>query len=151
MSLWSGVKQYPCIIILKEDMSTNKLYELWWRYPYRRLLQKQLVTLAIRPGDRRLPNPKGTREGDIINLRILLKPGDEEPNLCRLPKLDNFLTSAKISKITVKKWSEVADKDLLGASPDCLTKEGAWYNLGLIYNKEIADNDLVSLIRFEYI
>lgn len=127
----------------------KEMYELWWRFPYKKDLQEKKVTLAIRPGDRRCPNPKGVCEGEKIRNRVLAQPGNEQENI--LPIFDSYSNYAIIRKITVMPWSKLRDSDLAGASPDCRTKEAVWYNLGLTYNREMTNNDLVSLLQFEYV
>jgi hypothetical protein len=127
----------------------NDMYELWWRFPYKNDLRERKVTLAIRPGDRRRPKSKGVSEGETIRNRVLAKPGNEDKG--ELPIFDSYSNYAKVCKIKVLPWSELCDADLKGATLDCLTKDAVWHNLGLTYNREMTNNDLVSLIEFEYV
>jgi len=125
------------------------MYELWFRETYKTLIQIRRVRLALRPGDRRYPQPKGVKEGDLAKIKILKRPGIEEQNIP--PLFDDFETIVRIRKIAVKKLGELNNEELKTCSPDCQTKEVAKYHLGLIYNREFNDDDLISVIHFDYI
>jgi hypothetical protein len=53
-------------------------YELWFRLVYEDLILSKTMTAAVRPGDRREPNPKGTKVGEEVLIRILKKSGIPE-------------------------------------------------------------------------
>lgn len=119
--------------------------ELWFRAPYKRLLQKGLVTTTLRAGDRRKPEPKGYKVGEIIRLKIILNPGESNP------RFDPWQTTIKILELRVKKIGELGKAELLGSPPDAKTKEAVKYNLGVFYNKEFTNKDVVTVIKFKYI
>ncbi len=121
-------------------------YELWFRKPYLPLLEQQAMTTAIRPGNRKRPNPKGTSVGEDIKLRLL----DEAGNESSLPRFNSFTANARITSIDVKTLEEITDEDLVGTSPDASRKELLPYHLGLIYNRALSKKELVSVIKFSY-
>ena len=79
----------------------------------------------------------------------LLKPGDEAKGL--MPLFDDFEATVKIKKIIIKELKEITTKDLKNCAPDCQTPELAKYHLALIYNQEFEDNDIISIVHFEYL
>lgn len=125
------------------------MYELWFRETYKTLIQNRQIRLALRPGDRRYPQPKGAKVGDLAMIKILKRPGIEEQNI--QPIFDNFETTVRIKEIVVKPIGELDNDELKACSPDCQTKEVAKYHLGLIYNREFTDDDIVSIVYFDYI
>lgn len=129
--------------------NTTKLFELWFRAAFKSALQRGEITTAIRPGDRRYPSPKGTRAGELVRIRILSKPGDEQKGT--MPEFDSFESLARIKRIEVKRLGELKKSELEKCLPNCQDKEKARHELGLIYNKEFNDNDIVSIIYFNYI
>jgi len=52
--------------------------------------------------------------------------------------------------IKVKKWKDVTDSDLFYESPDCRTKEGLRCVMFHINGKILEDDDVVTLITWEY-
>lgn len=129
--------------------NTNDLYELWFRLAYKKLIANKKMTAAIRPGVRKCPAPKCTNEYDNAKIKILLKPGDEAKGL--LPIFDDFETEVMIKKIVVKPLKDIASDDLKDCSPDCRTLELAKLHLSLIYNQEFNEEDIISIVHFEYI
>lgn len=130
-------------------MQREKLYELWFRAPYKNLIRDKKLTLALRPGDRSYPNPKGVREGEIARVRIITKPGDEARGI--QPEFDSFETPIRIKEVAVKRLGELETNELIGYLPGCQDRERARHELGLIYNREFKDDEIVSILRFEYI
>lgn len=124
-------------------------YELWFRLAYKQLIVNEKMTAAIRPGVRKCPAPKCTNEDDIAKIKILLKPGDEAKGL--MPLFDDFEATVKIKKIIIKELKDITAKDLKSCSPDCQTPELAKYHLSLIYNQEFENNDIISIVHFEYL
>ncbi len=127
----------------------KKFFELWFRVVYKQLIKNKKLTAALRPGNRISPHPKGTKVGEKVTLRIVLKPGDDETRQSAI--LDNkFKKNAQITALTVKPLGQLTKKDFLGMSPDCQSLEDAKYHLGLIYNKIFSNKDLVTIIRWKY-
>lgn len=128
---------------------SRKVYELWFRRVFGPLVEAKTLTLAIRPGDRRRPNGKGTEVGERIRVRILEYPGHEKLGI--EPIFEDIIADAVITAITVKPIGEINEEDLVGAAPNCQTRQGVYYDLGLIYNQVFTEDDVVSLVRFRYI
>jgi hypothetical protein len=128
----------------------ESLYELWFRLIYKQLLIARGFTACLRPDDRRLPNSKGTKVGDMAVVRILLKPGSDELGIQPL-KDEGFSVRVRITNIVVKKFGELTGVDLRDCSPDCRSKEQARYHLGLIYDRVFSDDDIISIVHFVYV
>lgn len=130
------------------ERAESSIYELWFRYVYKTLIKDKAIHVALRPNDRRYPMPKGTRAGELAVIKIIKTPGDEESGI--KPVFSEFEQKIKITKIVVKKLGDLKQKELRTCSPDCRDKKMAKYHLGLIYNREFGNDDLVSLVYFDY-
>lgn len=124
-------------------------YELWFRVAYLRPIVSGTLTAAVRPGDRRLPCPKGTREGAIALVRIIEVPGD--PEECVDPIFLDLHRKVRIDKILVKEIRQLTDEDLVGCAPDSRSAEGVPFHLGLIYNREFEPSETVTVLQFTYL
>lgn len=127
----------------------NETYELWFRLAYKKLIEAKKLKVALRPGVRKCPAPKCTNENEEAIIKIIVTPGNEEKKI--LPVFDDFQTSVLIKKITIKKIKDLTENDLKDCSTDCRSQELIKFNLALIYNKEFDDEDIVSLVYFEYL
>lgn len=127
----------------------EKIYELWFRDIYKNSLKDKKTTMAIRPGDRRYPNPKGAKEGELARIRVLSKPGNEEKGI--MPEFDSFESLVRINKIKVYRLGDLKDSELQNCLPNCQDKEKIKIELAMIYGKEFSNNDIISIIYFEYI
>jgi len=125
------------------------IYELWFRLAFKDLIKNKKITVAVRPGIRKCPAPKCTNENDKAVIRILLKPGDEARGLW--PVFDDFKTEVTIKKIIIKPLKDLQTADLADCSPDCQTPELARLHLALIYNQLFSDDDVISIVHFEYL
>lgn len=134
---------------MKDLRRKTVLYELWFRMSYRGLLKEGAVTAAVRPGDRRSPQPKGTNEGSLAIIRVLKIFGDEKKGI--VPVFDRLRRKVRIDKIFVKQIFQLQQEDLVGCAPDSLTAEAVMCHLGLIYNREFTPSDTVSVLRFTYL
>ncbi|HSU73039.1 MAG TPA: shikimate kinase [Candidatus Binatia bacterium] len=121
-------------------------YELWFRQTYKPMIVEKSLTTAVRPGERVLPAPKGTYAGETARVRILSEPGTDNS----LPRFDEYATSVLIDSIDVKKISDLLPSELLGSSPDARDSESVKYHLGLIYNRQFKNEDVVSVLKFSY-
>lgn len=130
-------------------MEQHSLYELWFRLAYKPLILNQTLTAAVRPGNRRYPNTKGTKEGQQARVRIIVRPGLDSANI--MPEFDRFETRVEVCKIIIKPIFELTLEDLAGCSRDASTIELLKLHLGLIYNKLFFEDDLVSVLRFKYV
>ena len=125
------------------------MYEMWFREAYRPLIEKGRLLAAVRPGDRRSPQDKGTSPGELFQIRIILVPGNLELGI--EPKLSDFRANARIEWIEVTTISCLTNKSLVGCSPDSQIPELVKYHLGLIYNRVFKDTDEVSVIHWTYL
>lgn len=125
-----------------------KLYELWFRIVYAPLIKERRMTACLRPGDR-TKSSKGTTEGSNALIKIISTPGSDCMGI--EPNLEPGETKVRITKIVVKRFGDLTGVDLVDCSADCRSREMARYHLGLIYNKVFGDNDIVSIIYFEYL
>lgn len=125
------------------------MYELWFRSAYHDGLAAHEISAAVRPGDRRFPAAKGTSIGDQAKIRILLKPGSEELGL--EPMFNGFETQAVITDLVVKKLAELTSEDLAGCSGDSKTPDTVKQHLNQIYGRQFHDDDLVTVVHWEYI
>ncbi|MDD5340997.1 MAG: hypothetical protein PHC97_01015 [Patescibacteria group bacterium] len=129
--------------------SENKTYELWFRLAYKKLIEAKKLKVALRPGARKCPAPKCANENEEAVIKIIITPGNEEKKI--LPVFDDFQAKVLIYKIISKPIKELSEADLKDCSPDCQKPGLVKYNLALIYNKEFNDDDIVSLVYFEYL
>lgn len=127
-----------------------KLYELWFRLVYWKLIEERQFTAALRPGNRCFPAPKGTTVGEPALVRIIRLPGSEIQDTQPVFESVRDL-KVRITDIKVKNFGDLTGFDLRDCSPDCRSKEMARYHLGLIYNRVFNDDDVVSIISFEYL
>ncbi|MFA6082206.1 MAG: hypothetical protein WC773_02195 [Patescibacteria group bacterium] len=123
-------------------------YELWFRLAYRDIILTKKMTAAVRPGDRRAPNNKGTSIGENVIIRVMKLPGNEAENINPIFTDDNI--PAKITAIEVKRLQDVTPADLIGCSADCSDWHGVANQLSLIYNQVFTGPEEVSIVRFEY-
>lgn len=124
-------------------------YEFWFRMTYRRLIGDGKITAAVRPGDRRFPHPKGTKEGSTATIRILAKPGSEETGI--MPVFDGLRRRVRVDKILVKEISKLTQRELAGCAPDSRDAGSVIYHLGLIYDREFTPSDTVTVYYFTYL
>ena len=124
-------------------------YELWFRDEYFNLVRERKLTTAVRPGNRTHPNPKGVNKNETVVVKVIKKPGDEEMGIN--PEFHEFNTLARIVDLEVKKIRNVTDNDLKNSSLDCLTKEEMKNHLKKIYLRDFKDDELVTLLKIEYI
>ena len=134
---------------MQTENNVEQYYELWFRLAYKDLIKNKSMTAAIRPGVRKCPAPKCTNENDRAIIKILLKPGDEAKGL--IPLFDDYQTEVIIKKIVIKTLKDLTSENLSNCSPDCQTPALVRYHLALIYNHEFQDEDIISIVHFEYL
>lgn len=127
----------------------RRTYELWFRRVFQPFLEAKTMTAALRPGDRKFPNIKGTKVGDIVKVKIILSPGDENRGIEAV--LDSFEALVKIEVLVKKRIEDLVKEDFVGMSLDCHDKESAKLHLGLIYNRVFFDDDIITVIRWNFI
>ena len=127
----------------------NATYELWFRVQCHSDLARENIHAAVRPGDRRLPLLKGAQIGEIARVRIIVEPGSEESGI--EPVFNGFETRVRITDLVVKKISELSGDDLRFCSQDARSAETVKSHLQKIYSRVFGDQDLVTVIHWEYI
>lgn len=125
------------------------MYELWFRKNYLEPIKNKTMLAAVRPGDRRSPNPKGTREQERIRIRIIEKPGSESNHIP--PTFLNFCRYAEITEITVKPIGELAPAELRYCSRDSKTSAQVKQHLFSIYGHSFNDKDIITVLRWKYL
>lgn len=96
----------------------------------------RVKTKSIRFGDA----SKRYERGKILTLTC----GWNEQEATELGKI-------KVLDVMVAPIRNLKDSDLVGESPDCLTVEAVPYVLSAIYRKVITKDDIVTLVRWDYI
>ena len=124
--------------------------ELWVRKPYERLVMNGSLITFFRPGDRITPtNKKYFIAGEVLTIRFLDKPGDEERGF--VPVLNGNFRKAKVVDICKKSIDDFCESDFKGSSPDVQNIMQLKYNLGITYNKPIDEIKEVTKIKIEYL
>jgi hypothetical protein len=132
-----------------EQKDEKETYELWFRLAYKKLIETKQLKVALRPGVRKCPAPKCTNENDEAIIKIIITPGNEGKKI--LPVFDDYQANVIVKKIIMKKIGDLTEQDLKECSTDCQNPELIKFNLALIYNKEFNDDDIISLVYFEYL
>ncbi len=122
------------------------LFEFWFRKEYEPLIRERKLTQFVRPGVRLAPEPKGTKVGEHVLVRILDKPGTANSE----PILNSYSASAVVTKLEIKKISEMTPEDFEGASPDASSVEGVIAQFKYIYEKPFGLDDVVTVFRIMY-
>ncbi len=125
------------------------MFELWFRKIYQPLLEDRSLTAALRPDNRIFPSSKGMKMGEVVKIKIIALPGDDERKI-QATLLDSFEILVRIEELVVKRIKELNPKDFVGMSPDCQSKESAKFHLGLIYDRIFTDEDKVTVIKWSY-
>ena len=123
--------------------------ELSERKVFQELIESEKLKIVFRPGNRIFPNPKGYKVNEIVTIRIVTKPGDDELN--RPPIFNNFKKRVRIKNITVKDINELDDDDFISSYPTINNTDLLKYHLGLIYNLSPSDITEISKIELEYV
>lgn len=107
--------------------------DIYFRRAYESLIRSKRLTTVFRPGNRSCGLNKGFCENEILTIRLLEKPGDDESLI--KPKFIPIDQKVKVVTFEVKKIEEYTGDDFKGSSPDVRDVESLKYHLGLIYNK----------------
>lgn len=114
--------------------------ELLFNGCYREWLENETKTTTIREGRRDGSHPRGYEPGEIALVRCMFEEGVNE---LKFPVI--------ITSVVVKKIGELNYHDLAGESPDCSSKDAVKCVLGMIYKRIFTDEDVVTVIKFEYL
>lgn len=55
-----------------------------------------------------------------------------------------------ITEVILKKIKDLTTVDLVGESPDCLIPDAVKYCLGAIYRKDVNEEDIVTIVKWEF-
>lgn len=127
--------------------------EIYFRKIYRDLIGQTKITTVFRPGNRLHGHPKGFREGEIVNLRIIVNVGAEWAKIHA--ELDPaFIVRAQITSLEAKTLGDLRKADFKGSSPDVQDVEQLRYHLGVIYNlnpSQLRSTTVVTRTAFKYL
>lgn len=118
-------------------------HELWFREDEKELVERHRIGTTVRAGDRteKTTDPKGGyREGRFITLKIRKADGEFDP----------LETGAVVYSAEKKILGEIEPKDLEGTPLKTKTKAELVEKLKQLYGREFTDNDIVTIVRFEY-
>jgi hypothetical protein len=127
--------------------------EIWFRKIYADLVKARRVTTIFRPGKRLEDDPKGFREGETLQIRIIDNVGADWANLYG-EVVKDFVMPVRVVAITARPLGSFTPEDFSGSTPDVYSKESLFYQLGILYNfspAEIGDDTLITRTRFEYL
>jgi hypothetical protein len=130
------------------DNEEVAMYELWFRLAYKKYIEQKKLRVALRPSNRTHTYPKGVQPGQCAIIKIISKPGDESRGI--FPEFDSFQVMVYIQKVIVSKICDMTKDQLRSCAPDCQSIEMAKHILCLIYNKEFQDDNIISLVHFDY-
>ena len=106
-------------------------------YPYYEdLLKERRKTSTLRLGDQTMKY----RKGDLVKLTYSWNP-QEAVMLGHVRIVDVFSVPIRSLK----------NEDLEGESPDCKTTQAVPYVLSAIYRKVVTEDDIVTVIRWNYV
>jgi shikimate dehydrogenase len=127
-----------------ENKKENLASELWFLREDKELLQKGDIKTTVRLGDRThktADSKGGYRMGSFATLKI---------QKCTTPHVfDDWETKIAITGIFLKKFSDIRDKDLEGSLPGQETKTGLRDKLSRFYNRQIKEDEQMTVINFE--
>lgn len=127
----------------KEQERPSIARELWFREEEKELIERKEITATVRAGDRTLEteNPKdGYREGRFVTLKIQKEDGGFDP----------LETAAVPHFVQKKRLGDIGPEDLEGTPLVTKTKSELVEKLKRLYGREFADDDIVTIVRFEY-
>lgn len=105
-------------------------------YPYyEELIRSKKKTTTVRLGN----NKKKYNVGDAISITVGWNEIDEKK-----------INQGVIVDVKIKKINELNDTDLIGESPDCLSKDSVKYVISSIYRKVVTEDDYVTIIKWKY-
>ncbi len=124
--------------------------EMAFRRQYEGMLVAQTLTTVFRPGDRRWPNWRGYRLGEIVTGRVITQPGSDALGIA--PKFTPARIPIEIIGITVLAPDALTADDFAGSSPDVYDAATLLAHLVEIYGQPLSTfGDLVTRIQFTYV
>lgn len=127
----------------KQEKTPNIARELWFREEEKELIEQHRLMATVRAGDRtaETADPKGGyQEGRFITLKIQKADGQFDPR-----QIEAVPYSVK-----KKLLGEIEPRDLEGTPLKTKTRAELVEKLKRLYGKEFADDDIVTIVRFEY-
>lgn len=118
------------LLIFYNDMKQLNLYPY-----YEELIRSKKKTTTVRLGN----NKKKYNVGDAISITVGWNEIDEKK-----------INQGVIVDVKIKKINELNDTDLIGESPDCLSKDSVKYVISSIYRKVVTEDDYVTIIKWKY-
>ena len=133
---------------MEEKVYNPPRTHLWFRKQYYPYVEDGTLTTIFRPGDRSPPHPKHLMSGEIVTLKIIEKPGNEEKQIC--PVLWPQEWKARVLHRDVHHIDNLLESYFIGSSPDVKSKEQLRQHLSSIYGKEPYEFDIVTRIILRY-
>ena len=123
--------------------------EMAFRKCYQDLVVNELLTTVFRPGNRVFPSYRGYKPNEVVDARIIEKPGSDLENVA--PVFSNIKVQIKIATIDVISIDSLRSMHFDGSSPDVQSVDQLLEHLEGIYNKPIDEFDhQVTRIQFDY-
>ena len=123
--------------------------EMAFRRRYEPLLFARTLTTVFRPGDRRWPNWRGYRQGEIVTARVIARPGSDALGIP--PEFTSTRIRIEIVDIKVFSPEALTAGDFVGSSPDVQDPGSLLTHLLGIYGRPLSDfGDVVTRIQFAY-
>jgi len=149
-------------------MTDEKFQEVYKRYYQKNILSQESLSKLKGQYFEEFATWTFCEYMKIKGLNLELKKVDREPcdfianikiNIGDLIKIIvnhiEHIANGKIVSVEVKKLGEVKDEDLVGESPDAITKDLLIKGLNEIYSKQlkrnVRDDDIVTIIKWKYI
>ena len=124
--------------------------EMAFRRQYEAMLVAQTLTTVFRPGDRRWPNWRGYRLGEIVTGRVIIQPGSDALGIA--PTFTPARIPIEIIGIKVLAPDALTAEDFAGSSSDVYDAASLLAHLVEIYGKPLSSfGDLVTRIEFTYV
>ncbi|MEY4555893.1 MAG: hypothetical protein RL093_1012 [Pseudomonadota bacterium] len=131
----------PPLVMPRDEMAFRRRYEP--------LLFDRTLTTVFRPGDRRWPNWRGYRQGEIVTARVIARPGSDALGIP--PEFTSTRIPIEIVDIGVFAPEALTGGDFAGSSPDVQDTGSLLVHLLGIYGRPLSDfGDVVTRIQFAY-
>lgn len=131
----------PPLVMPRDEMAFRRRYEP--------MLLARTLTTVFRPGDRRWPNWRGYRQGEIVTARVIARPGSDALGIP--PEFTSTRILIEIVDIRVFAPETLTAADFVGSSPDVQDPGSLLVHLLGIYGRPLSDfGDVVTRIQFVY-
>lgn len=124
--------------------------EIAFRKEYEELVLERALTTVFRPGNRKYPNWRGYKLGEVVTARIIEECGSDEMEVP--PVFNDHKVKAQITDLQVMAIDELSQVDFAGSSPDVSCVKSLEEHLAYIYRQPIEAYDReITRISLSYI